>query len=98
MGFADRLIYTTPAGDEPLVVEKVHLEGVVCPQCGATEVSRYPIAYYTGPRIIEKCQACYAVVTLRRPVEADQWPPFRPATFDWSPSPAERASVPGKRP
>jgi hypothetical protein len=98
MGFADRLIYTTPAGDAPLVVDKEHLPGVSCPSCGGTDVRRYPIAYYTGPRIVEKCQACFTVVSLRRPTVEDAWPPFRPATYDWDASPAERASVPDASP
>jgi hypothetical protein len=93
MGFADRLIFTTPAGTDPLVVEKNVVAGATCPRFGGGDVKRYPIAYYTGPRIVEKCQSCLATVELRRPEPEDNWPPFQPATRSWEVPPSERASV-----
>jgi hypothetical protein len=97
MGFADRLIYSTPAGEQPLEVPREKLDGVSCPECGG-EIARYPVAHYTGPRIVDRCQACFHVLELRRPLPEDNWPPFRPATTDWAASAAERASVQPRRP
>jgi len=93
MGFADRLIFSTPTGEEPLTVAREMVADVACPQCGGG-VARYPIAYYTGPRIVKKCQQCFHLLELRRPLPEENWPPFRPATRDWAASAAERASVP----
>jgi hypothetical protein len=92
MGFADRLIFITPAGTDPLVVEKTTVEGRQCPRCGGKTIQRYPIAYYQGPRMVEKCQDCFETLSLTRPGPTDAWPPFRPATYDWDVSPAEKAS------
>jgi hypothetical protein len=95
MGFADRLIFQTPAGDEPLVVERRPCDGATCPSCGSDDVREYPVAASVGPRMKRKCQSCYEVIEVRHPDPEDNWPPFRPAPTDWPASPAERASLEG---
>lgn len=101
MGFNDRLIFAQP---EPggVHVERQALAGTVCPECGGEKIERYPIGHYKGPRMVTKCQACFHTLAVERPALEDNWPPFRAATFDWGPSPAEavggerrRAGAPG---
>jgi ssDNA-binding Zn-finger/Zn-ribbon topoisomerase 1 len=92
MGINDRMIFQTP-GPEAMTVEKVALEGQTCPACGSGDVARYPVGHYLGPRMVTKCQACYHSLAVDVPVEADNWPPFRPITIDWDASPSERAST-----
>ena len=92
MGINDRMIFATPAADQMTVV-KAPVEGATCPECGSDDVRRYPIAWYKGPRIVVKCQACYHSLEVSRPSLEDNWPPFRSATYDWDASPSERASA-----
>jgi hypothetical protein len=91
MGINDRMIFQTP-GPDRMIVEKTRVEGLTCPKCASTEIARYPIGWYKGPRMVTKCQACYHSLSVDRPALQDNWPPFRSATYDWEPSPAERAS------
>jgi hypothetical protein len=98
VGFNDGLIYTSPPpGDR--VVQRVPVHGETCPECGSSDVRRYPIGWVRGPRIAVKCQACFYALEIRVPSREDAWPPFRSATWDWEASPAERAgaSRPGAR-
>jgi hypothetical protein len=85
-----RYFYPRPR-EEQLDVRRVHVEGT-CPECGGTDVRRYPSATHIGPRMITRCQECFYVVARDRPTSADTWPPFRSVTFDWDASMAERAS------
>jgi hypothetical protein len=90
MGINDRMIFQTPGSDQMTVI-KTPVEGLACPACGGDEIARYPIGWYKGPRIVTKCQACYHSLSVDRPALEDNWPPFRAATYDWKPSPAEQA-------
>jgi hypothetical protein len=45
--------------------------------------------------MVTKCQACYFSLAVDVPELADNWPPFRSLSYDWEPSPAERASALG---
>ena len=36
---------------------------VTCPECGAREVSRYPVLSEGGWFLVEKCQACLASIS-----------------------------------
>jgi len=92
MGFNDGLIYNRPPSGD-MVVQRVRVEGVTCPECGSDDVRRYPIGWVRGPRIATKCQACFYALSIDVPTREDAWPPFRAATWDWPASPAERASV-----
>lgn len=85
--------YTQPRPEQQqLRVERVLLPDTTCPECGSTDVRRYPIANHRGPRMVTKCQSCFHVLTLDRPALDDNWPPFRSVTYDWEASPSERAS------
>jgi ssDNA-binding Zn-finger/Zn-ribbon topoisomerase 1 len=95
MSINDRMIFTTPDADQ-MVVEKVAVEGETCPECGGTDVRRYPVGWFKGPRMVVKCQDCYHSLRVERPLPEDNWPPFKTATYDWEASPSERAS--GVRP
>jgi hypothetical protein len=93
MGVNDRMIFQTPGRDQMDVV-KAPVVGLQCPACGSTDVARYPIGWYKGPRIVTKCQACYHSFSVDRPRPEDRWPPFRSVTYGWQPSAAERATRP----
>jgi hypothetical protein len=93
MGINDRMIFQTPGPDQMDVV-KIRVHALTCPTCGSTDIARYPIGWYKGPRIVIKCQACYHSLSVQRPQLEDNWPPFRSATYDWEPSAAERAARP----
>jgi hypothetical protein len=92
MGINDRMIFQTPPASEMQVVKRP-VEGSSCPACGSTDIARYPVGHYTGPRMVTKCQACYHSLAVDIPAPADNWPPFRSLSYDWDPSPAERASA-----
>lgn len=92
MGVNDRMIFQTPGSEEMRVI-KQSVEGQKCPECGSTDIARYPVGHYKGPRIVTKCQACYHSLAVEVPQEADNWPPFRTLSYDWEASPAERASA-----
>ncbi|MCW2761624.1 MAG: hypothetical protein JWR85_1825 [Marmoricola sp.] len=94
MAFADRLMFVTPPGTEPLIVVKEALEGMECSACGSSAIAQYPVASYQGPRIVTKCQDCFHILELRRPFPEEPWPPFRAAMYDAPVSPSERAMVP----
>lgn len=90
MGINDRMVFQTPGRDQMTVV-KTPVEGATCPECGSTEIARYPIGHYLGPRIVTKCQSCYHSLSVDKPAFEDNWPPFRALTYDWSASLSERA-------
>lgn len=87
----ERYIYPRPT-EERIYVERVLVDGVQCPRCQSSDVRRYPIANYLGPRIVTKCQDCFYVLSIEIPGPNDNWPPFRSVSFDWPASLAERAS------
>ena len=89
MGFNDRLVFPQPEAG-PIEVERESVTDATCPRCGSEEIQRYPIGYYKGPRMVVKCQSCFHSLAVERPGPEDAWPPFKPATYDWEPSPAER--------
>lgn len=82
----DRLVFPAPT-ETYISVERAAVDAT-CPECGGSDVRRYPIADHIGPRIVTKCQGCFHVLALDQPTAADNWPPFRPAAIDW---PASRA-------
>lgn len=90
MGINDRMVFQTPGPDEMTVV-KTPLAGQTCPQCGGTDIARYPVGHVMGPRIVTKCQACYFSLAVDRPTVQDNWPPFRSLTYDWDASRSESA-------
>jgi hypothetical protein len=77
----DRLLFPRPES-ERLFVERVPVDAV-CPACGSTEVARYPVANFIGPRMVTKCQNCFHHLALDVPTAEDHWPPWRSATADW---------------
>lgn len=91
MAWNHRYTQTPPA--EPRVhVVRVPVEGHTCPNCGGTDVARYPVANHLGPRIATTCQTCLTRIAVDRPTAEDNWPPFRAVTYDWQASPGERAA------
>ncbi len=78
----DRLLFPRSTSDR-VYVERVPVQGVTCPSCRGSNVARYPVASYLGPRIVTKCQDCFAHVSRERSEPADRWPPWRSATRDW---------------
>jgi ssDNA-binding Zn-finger/Zn-ribbon topoisomerase 1 len=92
MGINDRMVFMTP-GLEDMYVAKASVEGQTCPECSGTDIKRYPVAHFTGPRIVVKCQSCYHSLSVERPALEDNWPPFRAATYDWDAADSEHAST-----
>lgn len=70
---------------ERLRVERKPVDAT-CPACGSSDVARYPIANFIGPRMVTKCQTCFHHLATDIPTEDDHWPPWRSATRDWVPS------------
>ena len=77
----DRLLFPRPAA-ERIYVERMPVDQT-CPACGSTDVARYPVANYLGPRMVTKCQHCFHHLATDRPKAEDHWPPWRSATRDW---------------
>ena len=82
----ERLVFPNPT-EQFLYVERVKLD-TTCPTCGNSDVARYPIANYLGPRMVTRCQDCFHILACEVPAADDMWPPFRSATYGW---PASRA-------
>lgn len=85
-----RLIYSRPEA-ERLFLARTPVAGP-CPVCGDPSVARYPVATHQGARMLTRCQRCFHTVSLERPAPGDEWPPFRSVSYEWTASPAERAS------
>jgi predicted RNA-binding Zn-ribbon protein involved in translation (DUF1610 family) len=81
MSGVDRLLFPEPA-EQFLVVERKPVEAT-CPRCGSTDVRRYPVANFIGPRMVTKCQDCFEHLAVDVPTVDDHWPPWRSATIDW---------------
>jgi hypothetical protein len=84
MSGVDRLLFPPPA-EAHLSVDRVTVDAT-CPACGSTDVRRYPVANFIGPRMVTKCQDCFHHLATDVPAEDDHWPPWRSATHDWAPS------------
>ncbi|MEV6362369.1 hypothetical protein [Nocardia asteroides] len=84
MSGVDRLLFPAPVADR-IHVERVPVEAA-CPACGSTDVRRYPVANYLGPRMVTKCQDCFHHLSVDVPTADDHWPPWRSATLDWDAS------------
>lgn len=81
MSGVDRLLFPPPAEDK-IFVERKPVDDT-CPKCGSTDVRRYPVANYIGPRMVTKCQDCFHHLATDVPTADDHWPPWRSATLDW---------------
>lgn len=82
----DRLLFPRP-DSERIYVEKKPVDGT-CAACGRSELARYPVANYLGPRMVVKCQSCFHHASVTRPRPEDNWPAWRSPAHDW---PASRA-------
>ncbi len=82
----ERMLFPRP-GQERLSVERVSVQ-MTCPQCSSTDVARYPVANFIGPRMVTKCQSCFHHLAVDVPAYDDHWPPWRSPTSDW---PSSRA-------
>ena len=80
----ERMLFPRPE-QERLSVERKPVDAT-CPACGSSDVARYPIANFIGPRMVTKCQTCFHHLATDIPTEDDHWPPWRSATRDWVPS------------
>jgi len=89
--WVERYSQPRPSSEQP-TVDRVKVEGLTCEKCGGDDIRRYPVAAVHGPRMATKCQDCLHTLSLERPKDEDFWPLFRPVTWDWEPSLAERAS------
>ena len=63
-------------------IEKSAVEGA-CPECGGDDIRRYPAFTARGPKIVHKCQACFALVLEEEPSLEAAHPPFWPITRGW---------------
>lgn len=77
----ERMLFPRPEA-ERLTVERLPVNAT-CPSCGSSEVARYPVANFIGPRMVTKCQACFHHLAIDVPSYDDHWPPWRSATHDW---------------
>lgn len=50
--------------EQHLSVERVPADGI-CPECGATDLARYPVVGERGWTMVVKCQACLFAVDRR---------------------------------
>jgi predicted RNA-binding Zn-ribbon protein involved in translation (DUF1610 family) len=78
----ERLLFARPQ-EERLEVVREPVEAS-CPRCGSTDVARYPVANYIGPKMVTKCQSCFHHLAVSDPTLEDAWPPWRSPTRDWS--------------
>ena len=69
------MIFQTP-GPEEMYVAKEPVEGQECPQCGTSDVRRYPVGYYMGRGWSLSARPATSLA-VDVPEEADNWPPFR---------------------
>jgi predicted RNA-binding Zn-ribbon protein involved in translation (DUF1610 family) len=90
-GWVERYIQPRPT-EQTLTVVRVQVADQTCPECGSADIRRYPIANEHGARIATKCQSCLHTLRIDRPREEDDWPPFRPMTYEWEAAASERAT------
>ena len=77
-----RGVYYPRPRERYVAVERIPVEGE-CPECGAAELSRYPAFTARGPKIVHKCQACFALAREEEPSLEEAHPPFWPMTRGW---------------
>lgn len=77
----DRLLFPRPES-ERVHVERTPVEAT-CPSCGGSNIARYPVANYLGPRMVVKCQDCFTHLSVTRPEPEDNWPAWRSPARDW---------------
>lgn len=77
----DRLLFGPPQ-ESTVSVERVATDRT-CPTCGSSDVARYPVANFIGPRMVVKCQECFTHLETTVPTADDHWPPWASATSDW---------------
>lgn len=77
----DRLLFPRPEA-ERLYVERVPVQGQ-CTSCGGSNIARYPVANFLGPRMVVKCQDCFTHLAVTRPQPEDHWPAWRSPARDW---------------
>jgi hypothetical protein len=82
----DGVYYPRPK-QQYISVQRTPVEGT-CPDCGGSDIKRYPAFTARGPRFVHKCQACLALVREEGPNREEAHPPFWPMTRNW---PASRA-------
>jgi hypothetical protein len=75
-------VYYARPTERYLAVERVPVTGN-CPECGAGDVRRYPAFTARGPRLVQKCRACFALVREDEPSLEEAHPPFWPMTRNW---------------
>ncbi|MFC4002736.1 hypothetical protein [Prauserella oleivorans] len=77
----ERMLFPRPE-EERISVPRKPVEAT-CPACGSTDVARYPVANFIGPRMVTKCQDCFHHLSVDVPTADDHWPPWRAATWGW---------------
>lgn len=77
----DRLLFPRPE-ETRLAVGRQPVEAN-CPSCGSSDVRRYPVANFIGPKMVTKCQSCFHHVAVEEPKLDEAWPPWRSPTQDW---------------
>ena len=92
MGVNDRMIFQTP-GPEEMYVVKRPVEGIECPQCGSTEITRVLRRALPGPANRDRVPVLLPQPGRRRPAGGRQLASVDRPSYDWEASPAERASV-----
>ncbi|WP_131766088.1 hypothetical protein [Candidatus Protofrankia californiensis] len=78
----ERMFFPRPE-EERIFVSRTPVEAT-CPKCGSTNVARYPVANFIGPRMVTKCQDCFHHLAVEVPADDDHWPPWRAPTWGWS--------------
>jgi hypothetical protein len=81
MSILKGVYYSRPTA-QYLSVEREPVEGQ-CHECGAAELKRYPAFTQRGPKIVTKCQACFALAAEEEPDLDAMHPPFWPMTRRW---------------
>lgn len=77
----ENVIYPRPS-EKYIYVERKPVDET-CPRCGGSDVRRYPIIHYLGPRFTVTCQDCLYRLRLEPPNPAERWPPYWPVTSGW---------------
>jgi hypothetical protein len=78
-----RGVYYPRPTEQYLRVERAPVEGT-CPECGAADLRRYPAFTQRGPKIVTKCQSCFALAVEEEPELESMHPPFWPMTRRWA--------------
>ncbi len=66
--------------EEFVVVERQPVDGLQCPDCGGSDIRKYPVLNARGWHETTKCQACLCVLDeSAMPI----WGFWKPLTADW---------------